>query len=107
MPVLTWIALAFFLFAVTIGAVQAIREGFRLFRALGAAGRSIGSSLEAVMRSADEVADRLERLQRATERLDRRLDRLSQSRAELAVLMRAFGDVRRSVTGVRALVLGR
>ena len=107
MPLLTWLALAFFLVAFAAGAVYAVREGILLFRTFGSAGKRVGHALDEVATSSEETARRLEALPQGGERLTAELERLAHSRGRLSLLLTRFADVRRMVTGARAGVLGK
>ena len=107
MPVLTWLALAFFLLAIAAGAFHAVREAIRLFRTIGSSSARLGHAVGDVADSADETGRRLEALPAGGERLTAELARLAESRARLSLLLKRFADVRRMVTGARAGVLGK
>lgn len=107
MPLLTWLALAFFLVAIGGAAFFAIREAIRLFRTFGSSGTRVGHALDEVSSTADEIARRLEALPAGGERLSAELARFSHSRSRLSLLLTRFADVRRLVTGARAGVLGK
>jgi len=104
---LTWLALAFFLFAVAAAAVFAVRRGFALFRAIGAGTAALGDGVARVTEAADETARAAEALPARTEELTAELERLSESRRQLGVLAGAFAGVRRSTTGLRTAFLGK
>lgn len=107
MPLLTWLALVFFLGAIAAAAFYAVREAIRLFRTLGSSSARVGHALDEVSTTADEIARRLEALPAGGERLTVELERLSHSRSRLSLLLTRFADVRRMVTGARAGVLGK
>jgi hypothetical protein len=107
MPVVTWVALAFFLLAVTASGVHAGRTGWRTLKALGASAERTGHELESVIAAADETARSAAGLSRSGERLSAALVSFSRSQAELAVLLGAVARVRRSADAVRAVVYAK
>jgi hypothetical protein len=104
---LTWIALAFFLFVVGGSAVHVTIRAFGTFRTLGAVTHAIGEKLEMVARGADDASRRAAGLAEGGERLARAVASLAESRAQLAVLLKELGRARRAFDGVRGAVYGK
>ena len=103
MPWWTWIALAFFLLAVVIGAAVTFLS-LRQMRRLQATGAEVAAALEEVTRKTEELERRLEQASERAERVEERLDHLSESLERLSVLTWALGDVAKTISQLRSAI---
>jgi hypothetical protein len=106
-PVITWIALVFFLVATAGNGIYAGLRAWRSFKTLGSVATSLAGGLDAVANSADEAIRRATGLSAGTERLSRELGSLAESRAELSVLLGALARVRSTLDGFTGVVYGK
>ena len=104
MPWWTWIALAFFLLAVVVGATVAFLS-LRQMRRLQATGAQVAAALDDVTRKTEELERRLEHASERAEIVEKRLDSLSESLERLSVLTWALGDVGKTISQLRSAIV--
>ena len=101
---LVWLTLAFALLA-TVGSILfATLKGLELFRGAKGLLRATGTALDRVARTTGEIELHLEAAATSGTALSASLTRLQASRARLAVLTSAVGDVRASVDRITGVV---
>jgi ABC-type bacteriocin/lantibiotic exporter with double-glycine peptidase domain len=104
MPWWTWIALAFFLLAVVIGAAVTFLS-LRQMRRLQATGAEVAAALEELTRKTEELERRLEHASECAEMVEKRLDLLNESLERLSVLTWALDDVGKTISQLRSAIL--
>ena len=99
-----WLALIVAL-VLTVAAVSyATLKGLEAFRAFKRLGRALGSELDRIAASTDQIERRLAVAAESGTKLEASLTRLRASRARLNVLTSALADVRAAVGRVTAVV---
>jgi hypothetical protein len=101
---LFWLALAFALVATVAAIVYAALKGLELFRAAKRVLRTTGEDLDRIGRATREIELHLRAAETSGSSLSASLTRLHASRARLAVLTSAVGDVRASVGRITGVV---
>jgi hypothetical protein len=103
MLLLVWVALALSLFAVTTGAVVAVRRGLDVWRDLRRLERRLGDSLEGLNERVAQLAERMAVPAARAPDVERGVARLRVSLARLALLRAALAEAQAAAAGVLAV----
>src|SRR5205814_2251987 len=101
---IVWISLAFFGVAFVASVTHVVLHGRRTLRAMRSLSAGAQEGMAALDAGSAEMERRAASLEEKSERLAAATERLRESRAQLAVLQAASGDVRLEVTALRRLM---
>jgi hypothetical protein len=103
MPWWTWIALGFFVVAVTAGGAITLLDLLRM-RRLSRTGDRVAIALDDLTRKTHELERRLEEANARADLVERKVAHLKDSMERLSVLTWALGDVAKTVSHLRGAV---